>query len=257
MIMLLLLMFIIAMLTIEGDNAVYGQYRNIPLEADKSYTIYYVVASYVDGTTKMAFSLTSASRDVSHSFVSTTTTTTPPPTTTTEPVVSTAPVTEADDNVLLIVGVCVAAFLLLLLLVILVVVCFYRKRKSSSAKLSTRLPTWMDVYKSKFDATATMKPSNKWSAIYELNASRFPIYDGSYSPSDLKVTAVHDHLYTFTVSTFMGFHLFMGCHLLGELRSTTYFDDSAMPSYLPPMIIRRTNSFAITIVAISHYSYYV
>ena len=190
MTMMVLLLLILVMLTIEGDNVIYGQYRNIPLEADKSYTLYYVVASHVDGTTKMAFSLTSASRDVSHSFVPTTTTTTPPSTTTTEPVVSTAPVREADDNVLLIVGVCVAAFLLLLLLVILVVVCLYRKRKSSSAKLTTRLPTWMDVYKSKFDATATLKPSNKWSAIYELNASRFPIYDGSYSPSDLKVTAV-------------------------------------------------------------------
>ena len=193
--------------TFEGDNAIYGQYRNIPLEPDKSYTLYYVVASHVDGTTKMAFSLTSASRDVSYSFVPTTTTATTPPPTTTAPVVSTAAVTVADDNVLLIVGVCVAAFLLLLLLVILIVVCLYRKRKSSSAKLTTRLPTWMDVYKSKFDATATMKPSNKWSAIYELNASRFPIYDGSYSPSDLKVTQTYGgvcafiYLYrTFTVS---------------------------------------------------------
>ena len=185
MVMVMVIMLIVVTLTIEGDNAIYGQYRNIPLEADKSYTIYYVVASHVDGTTKMAFSLTSASRDVSHSFVPTTT---PPPPTTTEPVVSTAPVSSDSDNVLLIVGVCVAAFLLLLLLVILVIVCLYRKRKSSSAKQASRLPTWMDVYKSKFDATTAMKPTNKWSAIYELNASRFPIYDGSYSPSDLKVT---------------------------------------------------------------------
>ena len=136
----------------------------------------------------MAFSLVSASRDVSRPTVPrTTTTTTTRPTTTTSETTSVAPVTAAGNNVLLIVGVCIAAFLVLLLLAILLVVCLYRKCHSSE-KPPNALPTWMDVYKDKFGTGTVQKPGPKWSDIYELNTSRFPIYDTAYSPTDLKVT---------------------------------------------------------------------
>ena len=139
----------------------------------------------MDGKTKFAFSLTTASRDVSHPAVATTTTVRTRPPMTAAQTTSAAAVQAGRDNTLLIVGVCIAAFLLLLLIAVLLIVWLYRK--SQAPKPGNLPPTWMDVYKSKFGSSTIAKPTPKWSDIYELNTSRFPIYDTSYSPDDLKV----------------------------------------------------------------------
>ena len=41
---------------VVGDNVTYGGYRNVPLNDDTAYVIYFVVAAAWDGVVKMAFS---------------------------------------------------------------------------------------------------------------------------------------------------------------------------------------------------------
>lgn len=202
-----------------GDGQTWGTYQNRVLEAEQLYNLYFVVASSVDGVTRMSFSqLRSPVTTTDSDVVVTPTLTLPPRTTTTTPsfITSTlAPTTttttttakaiteepttgsvivKEDDNTLVIalaIGIPLAIIIILLIaLLIYFLVC--RRRTNKTPESDEKNTTWMNYYTQNFGTLVPKKNPQRWSEINDLSDSkRHPIVDTAYHFEDLKVADMH------------------------------------------------------------------
>ena len=115
---------------IVGDDRTYGGYHNAPLDGLTEYTIYFVVASSLDGVTRFAFS-----QLVEPVITGPTPPTTEQPTTTEDPGVggsgsSTKKKNKDDDDSTIIIIIVVVILLVILIIVILLIVCWFLYRRN-------------------------------------------------------------------------------------------------------------------------------
>ena len=160
---------------IVGDNKTYNGYYNVALKPETAYTIYYVVASSLDGITKMAFSQTSGT-------VKTGTSTTLPG----------AGSSSGDDDaelLIIIVVVVIAVVILLIVLVVLLWLCCFKRSDKGSA--DEKNDTWLSYYTNNFNDTLPRSQFGNWSDIYELDKPRHVVLQDNYTPDDLKVADMH------------------------------------------------------------------
>ena len=115
-----------------GDNLTWGGYRNPPLKPDTKYDIYFVVLSYLDGVTKMAYSETEFPAR-------------------TRPSVEEE--SSSDNLVWIILGSILAGLLLLFLLILLIICCcrkYCNSDQSDKEKLDVKKDTWLEYYTKNF-----------------------------------------------------------------------------------------------------------
>lgn len=215
---------------VVGDKNVYGDYTNSELQTNKLYNIFFVVASSVDGTTKMSFSqisnpvrvatgtptppttTTTAATSTTTTTRSTTTTrprnTTPvpPQTPTPAPTPTSTPTTETDDvtttkpdvttkeptedNTRIIIIAVVCAVGFALLIIIIVVIAICLRKKRKPPKKQN--DDFKDTWLRYYGTHFTdTKNRHEWSDIYNLNESRHVTTSETYKPEDLKVSEIH------------------------------------------------------------------
>jgi len=177
-----------------GDGYTYGTYINQELQRDATYTVFYVVASSLDGVTKMSYSqivspVTPGSQPTiiettTRSIISSTSVVSSSSTSVVGAIGSTRPLSGGA-----IAG--IAVFLLILLLIGLVLLllycCWWKKRTKSTDDIDT---TWLST---NYPTLLSSPTAQKWSNIYSLqDAARYIILE-NVGPADLNVTDIHNN----------------------------------------------------------------
>ena len=138
---------------VVGDGQIYGGYENRPLSANILYTVYYVVASSLDGETKMNFASTDSPAAPSSGTLATSTT-------------QQTPGEELLSRDAIIAIAVVVSLLLLILLIAAVLIIYYcyckqRRPRPAASPLpagSTLNSSWLKYY-----------TGNIWGLIYKKN----------------------------------------------------------------------------------------
>lgn len=157
---------------IVGDNKTYGRYWNKPLQAETQYNIHYVIASHLDGKTKMA--------NVSIQ----------------EPVTTQSlPVDPSKglDNLIIIIPIVLG--ILLIIAIIILICCLCRKKRGTTEEAPVDMKaTWLDYYTKNYYDNDHKGKQGLWSEIHDLNESRHvAIFDDkTYNPDDIKVTDIQE-----------------------------------------------------------------
>ena len=164
-----------------GDGKVYNGYQNTPLNPDNYYFIYYVIASSLDGITKMAFSqsinpVRPTVFGAGSSIALTTTSST-----TTAAAVELSEATKIGIGV----GVTLGVLLLLALLLLLLNCCWWKKRHQDALGEGRMNQSWLQYYTNTFG-----HPNSKWTTIAAIDEPRFVQLEDEL-PSDLQVTDMH------------------------------------------------------------------
>ena len=180
---------------IVGDGRTYGGFTNDLLRKNEDYNIYYVVASSLDGVTKMAFSQIASPVHTGGKLITdgvgVTSTPSVRPTNPTEEVTS-APVLREDDDsttIIIIVAVCVA-IVLLIIIIIIILLCWWRNRTNQKVPHDTKNDTWLSYYTKHFYNSPNLE-RGKWSDTHDLNEPRYPTINDKAVPQDIPVSDIH------------------------------------------------------------------
>ena len=192
---------------IIGDGNTYGSYANKPLESHQVYTVYYVIASSLDGVTKMAFSqivnpVETGTPELTSSNLQSTSSNYPTKFLSETSQVSVNPgfqngeLLSASDKITIAVVVPVLAIIIILIIVfVLIYFCWWRKRSTTNTgedlyANTTSLSGLRSFYISNIAGFENLaSKSQKWRDIYSLEDPRYIVL--SDAPKDIPVSDIH------------------------------------------------------------------